>query len=162
MRQVITALRKDAQQRTAKTQRYADYLHQRSLFVQEKDRYQKDPNGLHGVEDGTGNRSRLTDAQQIAEHEPVESELPRQNSPIRCRLVTGASFTNQLVIQNATAAKTQRTVTPVNAPSHKGSRNFNPFIFNPAMTRDATILRLASSFLSFISFVFFPSNNSLL
>ena len=63
---------------------------------------------------------------------------PRQNSPIRCRLVTGASFTNQLVIQNATAAKTQRTVTPVNAPSHKGSRNFNPFIFNPAMTRDAT------------------------
>ena len=67
VRQVITALRKDAQQRTAKTQRYADYLHQRSLFVQEKDRYQKDPNGLHGVEDGTGNRSRLTDAQQIAE-----------------------------------------------------------------------------------------------
>jgi hypothetical protein len=35
-------------------------------------------------------------------------------------------------------------------------------IFNSAMTRDATILRLASSFLSFISFVFFPSNNSLL
>lgn len=36
VRQVVTALRKDAQQRTAKTQRYADYLHQRSLFVQEK------------------------------------------------------------------------------------------------------------------------------
>lgn len=98
VRQVITALRKDAQQRTAKTQRYADYLHQRSLFVQEKDRYQKDPNGLHGVEDGTGNRSRLTDAQQIAEHEPVESESSQTEQPYplppcdRCLLYKPACY----------------------------------------------------------------------
>ena len=93
-----SSLRKDAQQRTAKTQRYADYLHQRSLFVQEKDRYQKDPNGLHGVEDGTGNRSRLTDAQQIAEHEPVESESSQTEQPYplppcdRCLLYKPACY----------------------------------------------------------------------
>ncbi|MFR5960132.1 MAG: hypothetical protein ACLUHA_14345 [Bacteroides stercoris] len=41
-------------------------------------------------------------------------------------------------------------VTPVKAPNHKGNKYFNPFMFRPAMIRDATILRLASSFLSFM------------
>ena len=75
---------------------------------------------------------------------------PRQSNPIRCRRVIGASFTNQPVTQNAIAAKVQRTVTPVNALIHTGSRNFRAFIFNPANIRETTKLKLASSFLSFI------------
>ena len=69
---------------------------------------------------------------------------------MRCFLVTAASFIKQPVNQKATAANTHRMVTPVKAPNHKGNKYFNPFMFRPAMIRDATILRLASSFLSFM------------
>ena len=48
------------------------------------------------------------------------------------------------MIQKATAAKTQRKVTPVSGAIHKGNKYRNAFTFNPLNVFETTIAKLAS------------------
>jgi len=75
--QVITPLRQYTEQRTAKAEGDTNDFHQRSPLVQEENRDKKHPDRLQGIEDGTADRRRLTDAQQIAKHKTIHAECPQ-------------------------------------------------------------------------------------